>query len=375
MLQFFKVMNKLSRYIIICAITAAVLFLAWYFSNILTCILVSAVLALIGNPVMKFLTSLKLGKVNVPSSVAALITLVALGGILTGLILFIIPLVGKIVGEMSTINLEEINNKLAIPLHDINRRLHEFFPTMDKEFTIEDMIMDKIKSIFSFSLFSDAFSSVTSFLVNTFVSIFTIVFVTFFFLKDNSTFTNMILIFVPDKYEENTRRAISNVNSLLIRYFTGISIEALFITVLNTLGLHLICGVSFQMSVVLAFLSGILNVIPYIGPLTAGAFGTIMGIVSFYSAGADPVLHILTIKLIAVFSVTHLIDVFIFQPYIYSNSVKAHPLEIFLVILIAGNVAGIIGMLIAIPTYTVLRVFAREFLYRLKLVQKLTDRM
>ena len=375
MLQFFKVMNKLSRYIIICAITAAVLFLAWYFSNILTCILVSAVLALIGNPVMKFLTSLKLGKVNVPSSVAALITLVALGGILTGLILFIIPLVGKIVGEMSTITLEEINNKLAIPLHDINRRLHEFFPTMDKEFTIEDMIMDKIKSIFSFSLFSDAFSSVTSFLVNTFVSIFTIVFVTFFFLKDNSTFTNMILIFVPDKYEENTRRAISNVNSLLIRYFTGISIEALFITILNTLGLHLICGVSFQMSVVLAFLSGILNVIPYIGPLTAGAFGTIMGIVSFYSAGADPVLHILTIKLIAVFSVTHLIDVFIFQPYIYSNSVKAHPLEIFLVILIAGNVAGIIGMLIAIPTYTVLRVFAREFFYRLKLVQKLTDRM
>ena len=371
----FPVMNKLSRYIIICAITAAILFLAWYFGNILTCILISAVLALVGNPVMKFLTSLKIGKVNIPSSVAALVTLAALGGILTGLILFIIPLVGKIVGEMSTINLEEINHKLAVPLQDINQKLHEFFPTMDKEFTIEDMIMEKIKSIFSFSLFSDAFSSVTSFLVNTFVSIFTIVFVTFFFLKDNNIFTNMILAFVPDKYEENTRRAISNVNSLLIRYFTGISIETLFITILNTLGLHFICGVSFQMSVVLAFLSGILNVIPYIGPLTAGAFGTIMGIVSFYSAGADPVLHILTIKLIAVFCVTHLIDVFIFQPYIYSNSVKAHPLEIFLVILIAGNVAGILGMLIAIPTYTVLRVFAREFFYRLKLVQKLTDRM
>ena len=368
-------MNRLSRYIVICTITAAILFLAWYFSNILTCILISAVLALIGNPAMKFLTSLKIGKITVPSSVAALVTLAAIGGILTGRALFIIPLVGKIVGEMSTINLEEINNKLAIPLQDINQKMHEFFPTMDKGFTIEDMVMEKIKSIFSFSLFTDAFSSVTSFLVNTFVSIFTIVFVTFFFLKDNSTFTNMVLIFVPDKYEENTRRAISNVNSLLIRYFTGISVEAFFITILNTLGLHLICGVSFQMSVVLAFLSGILNVIPYIGPLTAGAFGTIMGIVSFYSAGADPVLHILAIKLIAVFSVTHLIDVFIFQPYIYSNSVKAHPLEIFLVILIAGNVAGIIGMLIAIPTYTVLRVFAREFLYRLKLVQKLTDRM
>ena len=368
-------MNKLSKYIVICAITAVILFLAWYFSNILTCILISAVLALIGNPMMNFLTSLQFGKFKFPSAVAALITIVAIAAIITGLILFIIPLVGKIVSEMSTINLEEINNKLAIPLHDLNQRMYEFFPTMDKNFTIEDMLMEKIKSIFSFSLFTDAFNSITSFLVSTFISIFTIVFVTFFFLKDNSTFTNMILIFIPDKYEENTRRAIASVNGLLIRYFTGISVEAIFITVLNTIGLHFICGVSFQMSVVLAFLSGVLNVIPYIGPLTAGGFGTIMGIISFYGAGADPVITTLTIKLIAVFTATHLIDVFIFQPYIYSNSVKAHPLEIFLVILIAGNVAGIIGMLIAIPAYTVLRVFAKEFLFRFKVVQKLTDRM
>lgn len=253
--------------------------------------------------------------------------------------------------------------------------MHEIFPTMDKEVTIEVMLLEKIKSIFNFNLFTDAFSSVTSFLVEIFISAFTIVFVTFFFLKDNSTFTNMILIFVPDKYEENTRRAISGINSLLIRYFTGISIEAMFITILNTLGLSLVCGVNFQMSVVLAFLSGVLNVIPYIGPLTAGAFGTVMGIISFYSAGIEPQLAPLTMKLIAVFVVTHLIDVFVFQPYIYSNSVKAHPLEIFLVILIAGNVGGIVGMLIAIPSYTVLRVFAREFFYRFKVVQKLTDGM
>ena len=368
-------MNKLSKYIVICAISAIVVFLAWYFSNILICILISAILALIGNPAMNFLTSVKIGKYNLPNSIAALITLALIAAILSGLILFIIPLAGKIVGEMSTLNLEEINSKLAVPLQDINIKMHNFFPTMDKGFTIEDMLMNKIREIFSFSLFTDAFNSVTSFIIHTFVSIFTIVFVTFFFLKDNSTFPKMILIFIPDKYEENTRRAIESINSLLIRYFTGISIEALFITVLNTLGLHLICGVSFQMSVVLAFLSGVLNVIPYIGPLTAGAFGTVMGIISFYSSGTEPVFALTTIKLIAVFTVTHLVDVFIFQPYIYSNSVKAHPLEIFLIILIAGNVAGIVGMLVAIPAYTVLRVIAKEFFSKFKLVQKLTDRM
>ena len=81
------------------------------------------------------------------------------------------------------------------------------------------------------------------------------------------------------------------------------------------------------------------------------------------------------IILVFCFFGVHLIDVAILQPYIYSNSVKAHPLEIFLVILIAGHIGGIIGMLIAIPTYTVIRVFAKEFLSNFKIVQKLTDKI
>ena len=151
--------------------------------------------------------------------------------------------------------------------------------------------------------------------------------------------------------------------------------EMFFITVLNTLGLCWIGGLSFQLAVVLAFLSGVLNVIPYIGPVVAGAFGTLMGIVSMYGVMGDAVLGVLMFKFIAIFAVTHIIDVFIFQPFIYSNSVKAHPLEIFLVILLAGNIAGILGMLVAIPAYTVLRVFAKEFFSNFKLVQRLTEQM
>lgn len=368
-------MNKLSRYIIICIATAAVLFLAWYFSNILSCILISAVLALVGKPLMGLLTSMKIGRFRISNSIAALITLVALAAVLMGLIMFIIPIAGKIVSEMSTINLDEINRKLASPLYMYNVKMHELFPTLDKRITIETMIMEKVKSIFSLDLFTGAFSSVTSFIIDTFISVFTIVFVTFFFLKDNNTFTEMVLLFVPEKYESNTRRAIDSVNTLLIRYFTGISIEILSIAILNTLGLNLIGGVQFQMAVVLACLSGILNVIPYIGPLVAGVFGTLMGVISLYSAGTTHTLGIMVFTLASIFIVTHLIDVFIFQPYIYSNSVKAHPLEIFLVILVAGNVGGIIGMLIAIPAYTVIRVFAREFFSQFRLVQKLTDKM
>jgi predicted PurR-regulated permease PerM len=71
--------------------------------------------------------------------------------------------------------------------------------------------------------------------------------------------------------------------------------------------------------------------------------------------------------------ITHLIDNVVFQPVIFSNSVKAHPLEIFVVVLTAGFAAGIPGMIFGIPAYTVLRVFAREFFYNFKAVQRITS--
>lgn len=368
-------MNKLAKYIAMAAVCAIILFLAWYFGNVLANILIAAVLSLIGKPIMEFLTSIKIGRYRIGTSVAAVITLVFLASVLLAFFIFITPLAGRIVREMGNFNFEELRLKLALPLMKYNLAMHEMFPGMDSSLTIESMITAQLKDIFSFNLFTNTFNSVTSFLVHSVVSVFTVVFVTFFFLKDTNMFSNMILVFVPVRYEDNTKRALDSVNRLLVRYFTGISIEAILITILNTVGLHFIGGLSFQLSVVLAFLSGVLNVIPYIGPVFAGAFGTLMGVISLYGTPESMELGMLIVELVLIFFVTHLIDVFIFQPYIYSNSVKAHPLEIFLVILIAGNVAGIVGMLVAIPTYTVLRVFAKEFFSNFKIVQMLTDKI
>ncbi|MBR5857233.1 MAG: AI-2E family transporter [Bacteroidales bacterium] len=368
-------MNKLAKYIFIGAVTAITIFLAWYFSSVLTSIIIAAVLSLIGKPLIEFLTSIKIGNWRISHSIAAAFTLLLIVTACVMLTLFIVPLVGNIFTDMSNIDWEGVKSKLGIPLMNFNARLHYMFPTLDKSITVESLLMNKVREIVNLGTFADTFGSITSFIVSFFVTTFTVIFVTFFFLKDKNTFTNMILALVPTKYEENTKRAMASVNRLLVRYFSGICIEALLITVLNTAGLYFIGGLSFQLSVVLAFLSGILNVIPYIGPLAAGAFGTIMGLISLIGSLNETVMGIMIIKFIAIFVVTHLIDVFIFQPYIYSNSVKAHPLEIFIVILLAGHIGGIIGMLVAIPAYTVLRVFAKEFLSNFKVVQKLTNRM
>jgi predicted PurR-regulated permease PerM len=87
--------------------------------------------------------------------------------------------------------------------------------------------------------------------------------------------------------------------------------------------------------------------------------------------------HVLVTAIIVVlvFSAANLIDNIILQPIIYSTSVKAHPVEIFLVIIMAGSLAGIPGMILAIPGYTVLRIVAREFLGKFRLVRKLTQNM
>jgi predicted PurR-regulated permease PerM len=134
-----------------------------------------------------------------------------------------------------------------------------------------------------------------------------------------------------------------------------------------------IVGIDFQQALVMGLILGILNVIPYVGPWLGLFIAIIMGIASHINQDFSTVVVPLIYYMIIVEAITHLIDNVVFQPVIFSNSVKAHPLEIFIVVLVAGFAAGIPGMLLGIPTYTVLRVFAREFFYGFKAVQKITS--
>ena len=137
-------MNNISRYISIIAIIAFIGVIAWYFSSIIACILISAVLSLLGHPVMELFGKIKIGKHKFPNGIAALFTLLLLAGVIVGVIFFITPLIGQIVAEMSAINFDELNHKLSVPLWKYNNMLYEFFPTMDRNLTIESMIMEQI---------------------------------------------------------------------------------------------------------------------------------------------------------------------------------------------------------------------------------------
>ncbi len=373
-------MNRLAKYIIIIAVCTAIFFIGWYFSSIIISIIIAAFIALIGQPIMNLLNRIKINGVGLNKSLAASITLVIICGAIVLFLYLLIPLLGSALSHIGAIDLEATAQKLAGPMKEWNDSLHQLFPTMDKSITLQSMAANHVKQLLNFNIFTNIFSSITTFLINFTVGLFMVLFVSFFFLQDNQAFKKMILLFVPEKYHPNTVRALSSIKNLLARYFTGITLETILITALNTIGLHFICHLPFGLSVILALISGILNVVPYIGPWIGGGIGTIVGLFSIYETGAAGLSGAagvagdfvnIIIKLVSVFTITHLLDLFIFQPFIYSSSVRANPLEIFLIIMIGGQIAGIIGMLIAVPAYTTIRVFAIEFFSETEMVKRL----
>jgi predicted PurR-regulated permease PerM len=221
----------------------------------------------------------------------------------------------------------------------------------------------RIQTIFSASL--SAFGNIS-------IGILSVFFIAFFFLKEQGLFYEMIKTLVPVQYEDQMAHAIDDSSKLLIRYFIGILSQMTIILVYLSVLLKVL---SVENALLIAFFAAMTNVIPYIGPIIGFAIGFVITVsssleVSFYNELLPQI-----IKLGIAFGSMQLIDNFILQPTIFSKSVKAHPLEIFLIVMIGAKLGGILGMVVAIPFYTVFRVLAKVFLSEFKIIQQLTKNL
>ncbi|HPV56310.1 MAG TPA: AI-2E family transporter [Tenuifilaceae bacterium] len=367
-------MNQLVRYIIIGAIVAVVGFLLWYFSSIVAYILISAVFSLVGKPIVDGISRIKIKGWSPPRFVGATVALVGIWLLFIVFFRVMIPLVVNQFNELGSVDVQAMVDSFSQPLDELQTFIHQYLPSSAKDFSLKEFVTNKITNVFSVSMVASFFSSTANLIMNLFVALFSVSFITFFFLKDDTLFYKGIIILFPEKYEGQLSRALSSINVLLRRYFVGILIESTAIMTLDTIGLTLI-GIKFETAIVVGLIAGILNVVPYVGPLVGTIIGTLIGLATNLDVALTAQLLPLTIWMLVVFLTTQLIDNVVFQPLIYGNSVKAHPLEIFIVLLIAGSVAGILGMLLAIPCYTVIRVFAKEFFNNFRVVQKLTEKI
>ncbi len=240
-------------------------------------------------------------------------------------------------------------------------------PQLIREY-LENAMLELLSGIQVSSLFN-AFGA---FVGNLFLAIFAVSFIAFFLLKESHLLTSIILTISPSGYEEKVGIILNKVKPLLTRYFIGVMIEVLLVGTLISIGLSLL-GV--ENAIFIGLFAGTLNVVPYIGPVIGTVLGLLLTTVGCLDYELSSELLPLLLKVAGVFAIVQLTDNIVFQPFIYASSVKAHPLEIFLVILMASSLAGIPGMILAIPVYTLFRVIAQQFLSEFKVIQSITKRI
>lgn len=367
--------DKLAKYIMIAACVALGGWICWYFRSVLAYILIAVVVSLIAKPVMTMLQKIQFKGRKAPDWLLAAISLMTVLSLLLTFAYLIIPIASGIIRNISITEIGTSLKGISVPLADVNTFLTQTFPKLGDDFRIEVAVLSELKKLFDSSTFSTWIGSAASLLTSLGVGLFSVVFIGFFFIKDDGLFTEIVCALVPDRFESTTEKAIEDIGHLLSRYFIGVTVEVIGVALINFLGLMFIARLGFNAAIGIAFLTGIFNVIPYIGPLLGGAIGTVLGITLKYTSatplGLDVSFWVFTAILIAIFCFTQLVDNFLYQPVIYSTSIKSKPLEIFIVLLIVGHAGGPLTMIIAIPLYTVVRVIAFRFFGHIKAIRRL----
>ena len=318
----------------------------------------SIVVSLIGRPIKNLLTD-KVKMNHLFSTITTLFLLVTVFFIIGSLIF---PVLATQAQNLSLLQIDDLEKKIILLIKELDL----FFSVYD--INLSNEISSILKS-FDFSFLTDFLNGFLSFLGDSTITLFSVIFISFFLLKDSSLLLRVITIISPETKKLKVKNSFEKIVILLSRYFNGLLLQITILFIFYSLVL-LIFGV--KNAVTIALICALLNIIPYLGPLIGGFLITFLTLTS--NLGLDIGSSVLpkTLGVFVGFCIGQLIDNFISQPYIFSKSVKSHPLEIFIIIILAGLIAGALGMLIAVPIYTVIKVVLSEFFGDIRVVKELT---
>ena len=348
--------NKYHFLLVVLLTILGIAFVGWFFINIAIYVVVSLILTTVLLPLTERLTHVNIMGRSTPRSVSAMISLLCLGmAIYFAASAFLPMLKEQITGLID--NEVRLNTFFLKVINALESFLAKYNIINEKGYLIAELskighkLWDEVKIE---EVFGVVFSLTGSVLVGTLA----VVFMTFMFLFEKGRMRRALLNRVSNKYFEFVVTAVHKVRLLLVNYLVGLLIQMFFIFCLSTLGLSLV-GVKYAMTI--GFLTAVFNLIPYFGPMFGAIFGVIVGITTGDQEFGSLFAYIVYItKILGVFAIVQMIDNITLQPLIYSKSVKAHPLEIFVVIFAGANLGGVIGMIFAIPFYTVLKVTTGE---------------
>ncbi len=345
------------------SILLLVTLLLWFLYKInivIVYLIISGVITLLGRPIVLFLKN----KLKFKNLVAVIITMLLFLSVFIGILFLFVPLIKQQSQNLSLLNIDAISQTIE----NLYREILLYFS--NSSIDIEQQIKDSgfIKNI-DLKFIPDLLNNILGAIGNFSIGLFSVLFITFFLLKDSKMLENALLTLVPDNKESRFEQSLFKIKNLLSRYFLGILLQIFILFIIYSMVL-LIFGI--ENAIVIAFICALLNIIPYLGPLIGAIVTLFLSMSSNLGQDFSTVILPTSTYVMIGFIIGQLIDNFFSQPFIFSNSVKSHPLEIFLIIIIGGLLFGVVGMIIAVPLYTVIKVISKEFLSDNKIVRRLT---
>lgn len=336
----------------------------FFLSNLILYTLVAFVVSMIGRPLVQWMHK----KLKCPFPIASIVSMVVIIGFIGVVLWFVLPMFIRQGQRLINIDYAQFTSDTYLGFGQLTLWLESkgvYIPETELKTYVMEWLQQFIAKINVQSVISNTVGIVSSFGVG----LSCVLFITFFFLKDEKLFKKMLFLFIPDNYTSKVENILKSSELLLTRYFRGLTIEVLCMMTFLSLGLF---AFGIDNALLYGCLGGVLNIIPYLGPVIGAVIASIFALINHLDVGFSMDQVWIIVKVVGVFAGSNLIDNFILQPFIYSNSIKAHPLEVFFVIIIAGTLTGPGGMILAVPIYTVLRIIAKEFFRDTKIVKELT---
>lgn len=320
---------------------AIFLLLVYRFSTIVAYVIIALILAYLFDPIVN---RMQVAGINRTLSVSSVVVSFILA------IVWISTTIGPTIGNQIVSLASAINIEAATGIAtQIEEQIQLYLPFVG-EGQIRSMLTQFIDRLFDIGGIQGTVTGLVGVFANIFTAALIIPFATFFFLKDGSKLRRQVLQVVPNKYFETTLTILNKIETRLIMYFRGVLIQCTIVGVISWLGLSAI-GLNNALSVATAV--GLANTIPYFGPIIGYILSIIVGVFETGDFAIVP-------YCIGAILVAQLVDNIILQPLIFSRSADIHPLYILFIILLGSELAGFIGMLLAIPIATIVRIIITE---------------
>lgn len=309
------------------------------FNTIAAPIIVSLVLFYLFNPIVNLME-----RYRIPRLLGITIIYVAIVGIITLIVNLLIPLIGSQV-ESFIKNSPHYLSKITQSVDKItNNSLLSGYMGQINDWL--ESAQKKIPSMLSdyFDGFGSKLASFAEAVVNVGVVIVTTPFVLFFMLKDGHRFKDYTTKIMPPKFRKDFHDLLEKMSVQVGSYIQGQIIVSFCIGVLLFIGYSII---GLKYALVLASIAAVTSVVPYLGPTIAISPAIVIAIIT------SP---LMLLKLAIVWTLVQFFEGHFISPNVMGKTLKIHPLTIIFILLCAGNLMGVVGVIIGIPFYAVLKV-------------------